>query len=202
MSRQAWSEHKHTYQIKPSHAVSRLTVLHVEEEEDVNSSQNKIEEPPSACWPYDICLLGHHPKSCSQPVDTWNRHSPLMLFLFFWYTVTVMDAHIKQGQSFKQFFYCSFCVMSKTEAIPSCPQLAVKTHRWPRGSTVWRYVWRAWEWQTWIPTYWPAERETIRVPKTQAKQQNTCLWHAKHRCSSITDTVGYYVVNTACCESC
>lgn len=126
----------------------------------------------------------------------------LLCFFFFLYTVTVMDAHIKQGQSFKQFFYCSFCVMSKTEAIPSCPQLAVKTHRWPRGSTVWRYVWRAWEWQTWIPTYWPAERETIRVPKTQAKQQNTCLWHAKHRRSSITDTVRYYVVNTACCESC
>lgn len=87
MSRQAWSEHNHTYQIKPSHAVSRLTVLHVEEEEDVNSSQNKIEEPPSACWPYDIRLLGHHPKSCSQPVDTWNRHSPIMLFLFFFCTL-------------------------------------------------------------------------------------------------------------------
>lgn len=139
----------------------------------------------------------------------WTPETDTVLLCFFFFICTPLQwwmlvlNRVNVSNSFSTVRSTVFyCVMSKTEAILSCPQLAVKTHRWPRGSTVWRYVWRAWEWQTWIPTYWPAERETIRVPKTQAKQQNTCLWHAKHRRSTITDTVRYYVVNTACWESC
>lgn len=40
-------KHTHTYQVEPSHAASGLTVLHIEEKEDVNGSQNEVEEPPS-----------------------------------------------------------------------------------------------------------------------------------------------------------
>lgn len=62
--------HTHTYQVEPSHAVSGLTVLHIEEKEDVNGPQNEIEESPSTSRTYDVGLLCYHPESSTQPVHT------------------------------------------------------------------------------------------------------------------------------------
>lgn len=60
----------HTYHIKANHAASGLTILDVEEEEDVNGSQNEVKESPSTGGTNDVSLLGHHPEGCAKPVNT------------------------------------------------------------------------------------------------------------------------------------
>lgn len=129
---QAWTDHKHTqtYQVEPSHAVSGLTVLHIEEKEDVNGSQNEVEDSPSTCWTYDVGLLRHYPESCTEPVHTWRKDTPL--------------------------------TSVSSRKLPVCQvkkNMSLETYQRLPGSIVWRYVWRAWEQQIEIPTYWPADRE-------------------------------------------
>lgn len=60
----------HTYQVETSHTASGLTVLHIQEQEDVDGSQNKVEQSPSTSRTNNVSLLGHHPEGRTQPVYT------------------------------------------------------------------------------------------------------------------------------------
>lgn len=64
------AQHTHTYQVEARHATSGLTILHVEEKEDVNGPENEVEDSPSRGGADDVGLLGHHPESGPQPVHT------------------------------------------------------------------------------------------------------------------------------------
>lgn len=64
-----WAE-TYTYQVEAQHATSWLTILHIEEKEDVNGPKNEVEKSPSTSGADDVGLLRHHPESSSKPVYT------------------------------------------------------------------------------------------------------------------------------------
>lgn len=69
----------YTYQVEASHAASGLTILHIEEKEDMNGPQNEVEDFPPSRWTYYVSLLRHHPESRTKPVHTWQSHTSASL---------------------------------------------------------------------------------------------------------------------------
>lgn len=89
-----------TYRVEASHAASGLTVFDIEEKEDVNGSQNKVEDSPASSWTYYVSLLGHHPESCTQPVHTFTHtHTHNQFSFSFWYDCCQKPASFRMEAS-------------------------------------------------------------------------------------------------------
>lgn len=148
-----WRAHRHTYQVKPSHAVSGLSVLHIQEEKDVNGSEDEVEKSPPTCWANDVGLLRHHPESSAQPVHAWNNASLCTSENWNGQFVTRRELQLQ--------LYLTETTNNKSELWDeSC---WIQTYQWLPAPTVWRYAWRAWAQQTWIPTCWPADKSDTSV---------------------------------------